>query len=90
VLLPDGRKSTCKSTPNSIKIIFFVHFHERAALEHLLPALLPVPLPLKQVPHWRGTPADYAYFLETGMILLGVDLADPRRHGRSQGKPGPS
>jgi CRP-like cAMP-binding protein len=46
------------------------------ALDGFFQALQPVPLPLKQVLHHRGDEIDFAYFPETGMISVVVDLED--------------
>jgi len=45
-------------------------------LDELLPELQPVPLPVKQVLHRPGDHLDFAYFPETGMISVVVDLED--------------
>jgi CRP-like cAMP-binding protein len=47
-----------------------------AELDELLPSLQPVPMPLRQVLHRRGDHVDFAYFPETGMISVVVDLED--------------
>ncbi len=46
------------------------------ALKELLPALQPVPLPLKQVLHRPGDHLDFAYFPETGMVSIVLPLED--------------
>ena len=48
----------------------------RTLLDELLPALQPVPLPVKQVLHGPGDHLDFAYFPETGMISVVVDLEE--------------
>jgi hypothetical protein len=48
----------------------------RAALDELLPSLRRVPLPSKQVLHQRGDHLDYAYFPETRMVSVVVELED--------------
>ena len=44
------------------------------ALQVLLPALQPVPLPVKQVLHQPGDHLDFAYFPETGMVSIVIPL----------------
>jgi CRP-like cAMP-binding protein len=44
------------------------------ALKALLPALQPVPLPVKQVLHRPGDSLDFAYFPETGMVSIVLPL----------------
>jgi CRP-like cAMP-binding protein len=46
------------------------------ALKELLPALQPVPLPVKQVLHRPGDHLDFAYFPETGMVSIVLPLED--------------
>lgn len=43
-------------------------------LQSLLPALQPVPLPVKQVLHQPGDHLDFAYFPETGMVSIVLPL----------------
>ena len=43
-------------------------------LQPLLPALQPVPLPVKQVLHQPGDHLDFAYFPETGMVSIVLPL----------------
>jgi hypothetical protein len=54
----------------------FLRALPRKLLDELLPELQPVPLPVKQVLHRPGDHLDFAYFPETGMISVVVDLED--------------
>jgi CRP-like cAMP-binding protein len=48
----------------------------RKALKELLPALQPVPLPVKQVLHRPGDPLDFVYFPEAGMVSIVLPLEE--------------
>jgi hypothetical protein len=48
----------------------------RKALKELLPALQPVPLPVKQVLHRPGDLLDFVYFPEAGMVSIILPLED--------------
>lgn len=48
----------------------------RNALKELLPALQPVPLPVKQLLHRLGDHLDFAYFPEAGMVSIVLPLED--------------
>ena len=45
-------------------------------LDDLLQTLQPVPLPIRQVLHRRGDRLDFAYFPETGMVSVVLDLEE--------------
>jgi CRP-like cAMP-binding protein len=62
-------------SPSSIQNRFLRSLSQKA-LKELLPALQPVPLPIKQVLHQRGDHLDFAYFPEAGMVSIVLLLQD--------------